>query len=101
MTDFSLTHLGDGAFELCGQLDLSNVVKALSAGQSTFKHHENISIDVSEADCASTVGMALLLEWSTWSIANEKHISYTNVPARLIDLVNLNDVSDLMQFSSE
>ena len=98
---FSLTDLGGGAFELRGRLDLSNVSSALFAGQRYFDHHDTITIDIAQADCASTIGIALLLEWSTWSSTNGKRLSYKNVPISFIGLARLNDVEDLLQISTK
>ncbi len=101
MNSFSLADLGGGAFELQGLIDLSNAGYALAIGQRNFIRHERITIDIEQADCASTVGMALLLEWSTWSSANGKRLSYNNASSRLIDLVKLNDVEDLLQIAEK
>ena len=96
---YSLLSLGDGRFELSGRLDLSNVGEALFAGQNVFAHHGTISVDLAAADCASTAGMALLLEWSTWCAANAKRLVFVAVPGRLVDLARLNDVEQLLHFS--
>lgn len=101
MNDFFLTDLGDGRFILCGRFDLSNVAKALPIGQSSFCHYDIITIDLDQADCVSTAGVALLLEWSTWCRANGKVLSYANPPGSLIDLVKLNGVEQLLQMSSK
>jgi len=101
MSKFSLTSIGGGAFELRGRLDVSNVGRALSIGQKKFDPYDNIKIDVDQADCASTAGMALLLEWSIWSGSNGKQVSYTNASSRLMHLVELNGVEQLLQISSK
>ena len=101
MTGFSLDDVGGGEFELHGRLDLSNAGKALSEGQSHFDHHDKITVDIAQAECASTVGMALLLEWSTWSSNNGKRLSYKNAPTNFIELARLNDVEDMIDFSRE
>jgi len=100
MPGFSLADEGGGVFELHGRIDFSNAGKALSMGQSYFDHHDNITIDIAHADCASTVGMALLLEWSTWSSTNGKRLSYSNVPIDFIGLARLNNVDHLLQIST-
>lgn len=97
--NFSLTGLGDGRFVLRGRIDLSNAGKVLPTGQSHFARYDSITIDLDQADCASTAGVALLLEWSTWSSANGKRLSYINAPDSLIDLVKLNGVEQLLQLS--
>ncbi len=97
---WSLLNLGAGRFELSGQLDVSNVGDALFTGQNEFVHHDNISIDLAEANCANTAGMALLLEWSTWCGARGKKLAYVEVPARLFELARLNDVEQLLRLSA-
>jgi len=97
---YSLTSLGNGRFELNGQLDVSNVGMALFGGQNEFAQHDTISINLAGANCASTAGMALLLEWSTWCKHNEKQLLYTAVPSRLVDLARLNDVQQLLRFAA-
>ena len=101
MNRFSLTDLGGGAFELQGLIDWSNAGYALAIGQKNFVRHERVLIDMRHADCANTVGIALLLEWSTWSSATGKRLSYNNASSRLIDLVRLNDVEDLLQIEGD
>lgn len=96
MNSVSLTELSGGAFVFQGRVDLSNVGYALADGKKDFTRHLNIMIDIEQADCASTIGMALLLEWSTWSVANGKRLSYHNASRHLIELVTLNDVEDLL-----
>ncbi len=98
---YSLAILGNGRFELTGQLDVSNVGMALFAGQNEFAQHDRISINLAGANCASTAGMALLLEWSTWCSRNQKQLLYTDVPGRLVDLARLNDVQQLLRFAAE
>ena len=100
MAGFSLTDAGGGAFELRGRIDFSNAGIALSTGRSCFDRHDSITLDIAQADCASTVGIALLLEWSTWSNSNGKRLFYKNVPGNFIDLARLNDVEDLMELST-
>lgn len=97
---YSLVDLGAGRFELSGRLDMSNAGEALFAGQKKFAHHDAISIDLTDANCASTAGMALLLEWSTWCSANGKQLVYAAVPTRLIDLARLNDVEHLLRLTT-
>ncbi len=99
MNKLSLEDLGGGAFELKGRVDLSNADHTLAAGQKQFEHYEGITVDLEQADCASTVGMAVLLEWSTWSRASGKKISYTNVSSRLSDMAKLNDVEEMLQLA--
>ena len=95
-----MTDLGDGRFKLEGRLDLSNVGDALSRGQNQFNRHNDITVDLDEADCASTAGLALLLEWATWSITHRKRLEYRNAHGGLTELLDLHDVAHLLRMSA-
>ena len=96
----SLIDRGQGSFALRGQLDLSSIGEILFAGQKQFEKHENLSVDLTEAECASTAGLALLIEWATWSAAHGKKLAYKNVASNLLCLIEVNGVDRLLQVSS-
>jgi len=95
----SLIDLGQGTFVLRGRLDLPSIGEILFAGQKEFENYENITVDLGEADCASTAGLALLIEWSIWSDARGKKLAYTNAARNLLDVIDVNGVDKLLQVS--
>ncbi len=95
----SLVDRGQGSFALRGRLDLSSIGEILVAGQNQCENHEDISIDLTEAECASTAGLALLMEWSTWSVAHGKKLVYKNAASNLLELIEVNGVHKLLQVS--
>ncbi len=97
----SLINCGQGTFALRGRLDLTNIGEILFAGQSQFDDYENITVDLDDADCASTAGLALLIEWSTWSAAHGKKLAYENAASNLLVLIEVNGVLKLLQVLPE
>lgn len=95
----SLIDMGQGTFALHGRLDLSSIGKILFSGQNRFENYENITVNLEESDCASTAGLALLIEWSTWSDAHGKKLTYENASSNLLDLIDMNGVDELLQVS--
>ncbi len=95
----SLIDRGQGSFALRGGLDLSSIGEILFTGQKQFENYEDISVDLTEAECASTAGLALLMEWSTWSVAHGKKLVYKNAAINLLDLIEVNGVHKLLQVS--
>ena len=95
----SLVDRGQGSFALHGRLELSSIGEILFTGQKQFENHEDITVDLDEAECASTAGLALLMEWSTWSVAHGKKIVYKNASSNLLDLIEVNGVHNLLQVS--
>ena len=97
----ALTNLGNGRFKLRGRLDLSSVGRVLVAGRKLMGGFDSISIDLQQADCANTAGLALLVEWSTWSVAQGKVLRYQNPAGRLLDLIALNGVAELLNLPAQ
>ena len=97
----SLVDGGQGTFALRGRLDLSNIGDILFTGQNQFDEYENIIVDLDNADCASTAGLALLIEWSTWSAAHGKELTYTHAAGNLLVLIEVNGVHKLLQVLPE
>ncbi|MCI0518534.1 MAG: STAS domain-containing protein [Woeseiaceae bacterium] len=97
---YSLTDLDDGGFRFAGRIDLQNAGAALGEGLQNFKHYRDITVDIGEADFASTVGLALLLEWSTVTSASGRRISFVNGSPILMELLRVNGVRQLLSISN-
>lgn len=94
--DGALTKLGNGCFRLRGRLDLACAGRVLVAGQKLMRGHEDICIDLQQADCANTAGLALLVEWSTWCAAQGRTLRYRHPADKLLDLIAVNGVGELL-----
>lgn len=90
---------GNGDFSLQGRADLSNVGSLLISGRRQFSGHESITVNLAEADCASTVGLALLLEWLSWCEARNMELEYEKPQADLLAIIAANDVAHLLPIS--
>ncbi len=94
-----LNYHGHGNFSLSGRADFSNVGRLLVNGQQQFIDHKVIAVDVAEADCANTAGLALLMEWSTWCQSNDIKLVYKKPHHSLHEIVRINDVEQMLSFS--
>ena len=56
--------LGHGKFSLLGHANVANVGQLLVDGREQFIELDDITVDLEQADCCNTAGLALLLEWS-------------------------------------
>ncbi len=90
---------GDGEFSLQGRADLGNVGRLLVSGRRQFSGHGSITINLAEADCASTVGVALLLEWLSWCASKNVELEYRNPRADLLAVIAANDVTHVLPLS--
>ncbi len=97
--DVGLNYHGHGNFSLSNRVDFSNVGRLLVNGQQQFIGHKDITIDVAEADCANTAGLALLMEWSTWCQSNDIKLVYKRPHHSLLEIVKIDDVEQMLSFS--
>lgn len=96
-----LEHQGGGSFTLAGRTDFANVGSLLTDGQKQFTGLKKITIDLRDADCASTAGLALLLEWSTWCQARAIKLYYENPRRNLHAIVKVNDLEQVLSLSGQ
>jgi len=99
--DVALKSHGRGNFSMSGSIDFGNVSKLLVDGQAQFAAYKAIKVNLSNADCASTAGLALLLQWSTSCRAIGTNIVYEKAPENLVDLARINDVEQLLCFANQ
>lgn len=100
-SDDNLVDHGRGQFSLVGCVGLSNAGRLSVNGSQKFLGHESITINLARAECASTVGLALLLEWSSWCGSNGMQLTYELPEADLLAIIEANNVSDMLPISSE
>jgi len=94
-----LNYHGHGNFSLSGRADFSNVGRLLVNGQQQFIDHKVIAVDLAEADCANTAGLALLMEWSTWCQSTDIKLVYKRPHHSLLEMVRIGDVEQMLPFS--
>ena len=94
-----LNYHGHGNFSLSSRADFSNVGRLLVNGQEQFIGHKEITIDVADADCANTAGLALLIEWTTWCQSKGIKLVYEKPQDNLLEIVRVNDVEQVLSFS--
>ena len=90
---------GDGDFSLQGRAGLSNVGRLLASGRQRFSEYGSITINLAKADCASTVGLALLLEWLSWCASRNIELAYEKPQADLLAVIEANDVAHVLPIS--
>jgi len=91
--------LGHGKFGLFGRSDMTNVGQLLAEGREQFIGLDDITIDLGQADCCNTAGLALLMEWSTWCQSHGIRLKYDQPRQELLEIVNINDVAEVLPFS--
>jgi ABC-type transporter Mla MlaB component len=96
---FQLKFLGHGRFGLLGRSNMTNVRQLLADGRDQFIGLDDVTVDLDQADCCNTAGLALLLEWSTWCRSHGIRLIYDKPREELLEIVKINDVEEVLPFS--
>ena len=88
--------LGEGRFELSGELTFDTVAGLLTLGEKRFAEHSRIIVDLSGVSRADSAGLALLMEWVGWANHSVREIRYQNVPERLVSIAAISEVEGML-----
>ncbi len=92
VSDCDLTDLGDGHFALHGDLSFDTVEQILRASKELFKGQTNIEVDLSGVGKTDSAGLALLLEWISWSASSGIDIRFAEMPAKILAIAQTTEV---------
>ncbi len=99
VSDCELADLGDGHFELRGDLSFDTVEQILRASKELFNGQTNIEVDLSGVGKTDSAGLALLLEWISWSANSGIDIRFAEMPAKILAIAQTTDVDGWLQRS--
>ena len=91
MTEARITDEGGGRFAVTGPLtfDTVHTLLALPAVEGP------VVVDLGGVPRADSAGLALMLEWLRQARQHERALTFTRVPARLQDLIDVSGLSAL------
>lgn len=96
MSDFDLKDLGNGQFELSGEMSFDTAAEILRSSEPAFGQFEKLEIDLSQVQKADSAGLAVLLEWKAQAIQRAGQISYVGIPKSLLAIAKTTEVSELI-----
>jgi len=96
MSDFELRDLGDGRFELSGEMSFRNAERILQTSEEVFGQYQSLEIDLSRVGKADSAGLALMLEWKAQVSQKAGDIKYVGVPDSLLAIARTSEVSELI-----
>jgi phospholipid transport system transporter-binding protein len=91
-----LVDLGGGRFAVRSDLTFEFVTAILSQSAQLFESWDQISVDLSDVREADSAGLALLIEWVSWAKHHECEIVYENIPAQLLSIAEISEVSGIL-----
>ena len=97
MSKFDLKDLGEGRFELSGEMTFENAERILLASEEPFEQHTRIEVDLAGVTKADSAGLALLLEWITWANHTVREIRFLSMPERILAIARTTEVEQLLK----
>ena len=96
MSDFDLRDLGEGRFELSGDMSFETADQILKSSESSFGQYQVLEVDLTKVGKADSAGLALLLEWKAQANQRAGEISFVGIPDSLVAIAVTTEVSDLI-----
>jgi phospholipid transport system transporter-binding protein len=93
VSETRVTQDGAGRFAVAGPLTFDTVHGLLAL--PTMEAQESITIDLAGVPRADSAGLALMLEWLRQARHNNRTLTFTHIPARLQDLIDVSGLSAL------
>lgn len=96
MNNYELKDLGDGRFELSGEMSFQTANEILKSSARIFEGYDSLELDMTNVGKADSAGLALLIEWRARSRQRAAKIQYIGVPASLLAIATTCEVDDLI-----
>jgi ABC-type transporter Mla MlaB component len=93
----ALTRLGEGRWELSGDLLFDNAAQLLKQGTAAFGADPRVELDLSLVGRVDSAGLALLVEWSIAARSGGRAVIYRNIPPVLDALAGISDLAPFIE----
>jgi phospholipid transport system transporter-binding protein len=96
VSDYDLKDMGDGRFELSGEMSFGTVDRILRRSETAFRKHDHVQVDFCGVDKADSAGLALLLEWKAEARRASRQIDYLAIPGSVLAIAQTTEVQHLL-----
>jgi phospholipid transport system transporter-binding protein len=96
MSEFSISQVADGRFELTGAMSFETADRILRASERLFRGHARLCIDFAGVDDADSAGLALLIEWKARARRDGGEIHYSGLPQSILAIAKTAEVDHLL-----
>jgi phospholipid transport system transporter-binding protein len=69
----------------------------LRTSQQAFRKYENVRVDMSAVEKADSAGLALLLEWMSWTRQGIAKIDFVAIPESLLAIAHAAELKDIVR----
>lgn len=96
MTAPVLRSVAPGQLGLSGPLVFATAGELLTVSRELFAGSSGISIDLSGVTKVDSAGLALLLEWLRWGQAEQRPVTFSALPDKLLAIARLSGVEEML-----
>jgi phospholipid transport system transporter-binding protein len=99
VNEYELCDLGDGRFELRGNVSFQTAEDILRSSEKLFAGLANVDVDLSAVEKTDSSGLALLLEWISRAANAGTEIQFSNIPEKIEAIAVTTDINELLERS--
>ncbi len=88
--------LGNGAFELSGDLTFETVQENFEMGKKLFSDYSHLILDLTDVTRGDSAGLALLIEWLRFAKQQKKSLKFTHLPRQLLMIAKVSSLDILI-----
>ena len=99
MNDFELSDLGEGRFDLSGDVSFHTAEDILRSSKKLFAGLARIEVNLSAVEETDSAGLALLLEWISRTAGASTEIQFSNIPEKIQAIAVTAEVDELLDRS--
>jgi phospholipid transport system transporter-binding protein len=99
VSDTSIQALDDGRYTISGPMTFSTAASLLRQSRQAFGERagrEPIELDLAQVTSADSAGLALLIEWASWTRRGSAGIRFLHMPEQLCAIARLSEAEDLL-----
>ena len=96
MSSAAIVQIRPGWLRVSGDLNVYSVPDVLSRSQRMFDESGELNVDFSGVTRADSAALALLLEWISVARAKELRLTFSRVPASVMDIARVSNVAGLL-----
>ncbi|HLQ24930.1 MAG TPA: STAS domain-containing protein [Acidiferrobacterales bacterium] len=96
MSNQHFTALGAGTYQITSPLTFDTVSDLFDLSTAWWSASaEMVQIDLKSVPKADSAGLALMVEWLEQARRAQRRLAFTNIPAKLQDLIRVSGLQDI------
>jgi phospholipid transport system transporter-binding protein len=99
VSEYELCELGDGRFELRGEVSFHTAEDILRGSEKAFAGFAKVDVNLSAVERTDSAGLALLLEWISRAANADTEIQFSNIPEKIQAIAVTAEINEALERS--